>query len=161
MKLHYLTVLTLFIMILSGCGENVLVQRLKIHRITQKNTTSLRFISSQGAFGADTTVTINDKKVIKSVWSCIKSAQPATQWAESGYHRIEFVASDKTDLPAATILLNAKDEVHIEGDLWKNPDPQYSEYYGLWTCAGLNEIVMKHMKAEYEHNQTGKKEDNL
>jgi hypothetical protein len=158
MKLQNLNVLALLLTIISGCTQNALVQRLKVHGVTENNTTRLRFISSEGAFGSDIKVTVSDGNTIEKVWSSIKCAKPTKLWYVSGDHRIEFFTPTDSEIPAATVLLNVSDGAHLEGDLWYHLDSNKNGYYGLWKCTGLNELVMFKLRNEYERRQAESKQ---
>ncbi len=150
MKLQYFIISTFSLMMLSGCSENILVQRLKEHGITENNTAKLRFISSPGAYGDDTKVVIEDTEVIKAVWARIHSSTPTNRWSLSGFHSIEFYTANETGTPAATLMLNVSNAAYLEGDLWYHLDSHKPGYYGLWKCPGLENLVIWHLKKEYE-----------
>ncbi|MCK4293706.1 MAG: hypothetical protein KAY65_10955 [Planctomycetes bacterium] len=148
-------ILTCTLLLSAGCTNNSLVKRLKDHGVTPSNTTKLKFISSEGAFGGDVYVITEEPEVIKSVWTRIYSATLTNFWVASGDHRVEFYTSKQAKQPAATVMVNGTDAARLEGDYWHHFDEHRKGYYGLWRCPGLERLVTWHLRKEYERRKDG------
>lgn len=154
MKTKFYLILIYILILSAGCNDkNLLNKRLQDHDVTQNNTIKLKFISSEGDFGSNNSVIVENPDVIKSVWKSIYSAKPTDVWFASGFHQIEFYINNTQNNPSAVLRLNASDGAHLSGDLWYHLDSEKEGYYGLWKCSGLNELVRKYLKEEYERRK--------
>jgi hypothetical protein len=155
MRTIFQLILTCMFFLSAGCANNLLVKRLKDHSVTQKNTTKLKFISSESAYGGDVYFVTEDPEVIESVWTRIYSATPTNLWCACGEQSIEFYTSNTVKNPAAILILNTSDGAHLEGDLWYHLDSERKGYYGLWRCPGLDKLVSWHLRKEHERRKNG------
>jgi len=153
MNKSIIIMLLCFVGFFSGCRSNLILERIKEHGVNRRNTKKLKFTSSEGAYGGNFFVVIEDPKVISYVWDSLESAKPTKLWYASGFHKIEFYADRKDQESAVTVRLNMSNAAHVEGDMWYHSDSKKEGYYGLWECKGLAELVMKYLKQEYERKQ--------
>ncbi len=156
MKIKFNLFLTFILILSTGCSnKNLLTKRFEGHNTTQNNTIKLKFISSEGDFGSNISVIVENPDVIKSVWKSIYSAKPTDVWFASGFHQIEFYTNNTQNTPSAILELNASDGAHLSDDLWYHLDSEKEGYYGLWKCSGLNELVRGYLKEEYQRREKG------
>lgn len=146
----------------SSSSANGLIEDLYTRGAKPSSTDHLVFIGSEADFGWDTQVVITDRKVIDEVWHSILNSKPYARFSACGVRTIEFYSIQDSNTPLATLMvhcggIDSGDAVHIEGAGPFPWDSSKGGRVGLYKCEGLEELVMKYLKEEYErrHKQEG------
>jgi len=152
MKKFVLLVSLLFVL---GCSTNGLIEDLYTRGAKPSSTDHLVFIGSEADFGWDTQVVITDRKVIDEVWHSILNSKPYARFSACGVRTIEFYSIQDSNTPLATLRvysggIDHGDPACVEGAGPFPWDSSKGDRVGLYECEGLEELVMKYLKEEYE-----------
>jgi len=143
---------------LSNSSVNALVKNLYARGAKPYSTAKLVFSGSEGDYGADTRVVITDRQVIDKVWRSILNSKPYARFSACGYQKIEFYSTRCSNTPLATLTVMCGDVYHgdaayVEGTGPFPWDSSKEGRVGVYECEGLNELVLKYLKEEYERGQ--------
>jgi len=134
----------------AGCSANGLVTDLAQRGATRSSTGAVRFVGSQGDFGPETNVTVTDPAVIEAVWDSIHSATETHLWYASGYRTVEFHRAAGDAEPLAKLMVNASGASHVAGAGRYRYNESAGAMVGMFACKGLHEVVMKHLRTQYD-----------
>ena len=160
MKFRYSRILFLIAVVLflfvSDCFPNGLVEDLYTRGVKPSSTDKLVFIGSEADFGPDIRVAITDRKVIDAVWDSILNSKNYGRYSACGNRTIEFYSVHDGCLnPRATLKvmcggLEHGSPVHLDGKATFPWDASKGGRDGLYQCRGLDDLVLKYLKEEYE-----------
>jgi hypothetical protein len=151
-------VLLMFVSLITGCSTNELAKELNSRGAGPSTIRKLIFQDSEGGYGSNVSVTVTDKDVIRKIWRSIKRAKPYGRYSFCGVQKIKFYSRKDSTTPLAVLNLycgdiKSWDSTHLEGI---EPGPFENSRggrAGLYQCEGLHELVMEHLKDEYERRQ--------
>ncbi len=152
MKRSSLLVSLLFVL---GCSANGLIEDLYTRGATPSSTDELVFIGSEADVGPDIRVVITDSNVIDEVWHSILNSKPYARFSACGYRTIEFYSIQDSNTSLATLRvycggIDHGDAAHVEGAGPFPWDSSKGGRGGLYECEGLDELVMKYLREEYD-----------
>ncbi len=152
MKRSSLLLLLLFVL---GCSPNGLVEDLYTRGATPSSTDELVFIGSEADVGPDIRVVITDRNVIDEVWHSILNSRNYGRYSACGYRTIEFYSIQDSNTPLATLRvycggIEQDDPARVEGAGPFPWDSSKGGRDGLYKCKGLDELVLKYLREEYE-----------
>ena len=148
-----LLVLSCFI---AGCSGNGLVKDLYSKGVKPSSTSRIVFIGSEADYGSNIQVTITDRHVIDAVWDSILNSKNYGKYSACGYRTVEFYCPDDSVNQKAVlkVMCGGMDSYGSPACLvGKEPssfDRSKGGRDGLYQCKGLDELILKYLKAEYE-----------
>jgi len=148
-------ILAALLLVISGCSSKGLVDDLYARGAKPSATAKLVFRGSDADFGWDTEVVITDRNVIDEVWHSILNSRPYARFSACGWRTIEFYSTSDSSTPLATLRvycgdIDRGDAAHVEGTGPFPWDSSRGGRVGLYECKGLDELVLKYLREEYE-----------
>lgn len=142
----------------SDSSVNGLVKNLYARGAKPSSTAKLVFSGSDGDYGADIRIIITDREVIDKVWHSISNSKPYARFSFCGYQKIEFYSAQDSNTPLATLTVKCGgvdhgDAAYVEGTGPFTWDSSKGGRVGVYECEGLNELILKYLKEEYERRQ--------
>ena len=139
----------------SSSSINGLVKNLHVRGVKPSSTAKLIFSGSEADVGPDIRVVITDRNVIDEVWHSILNSKPYARFSACGYRTIEFYSIQNSNTPLATLKvycggIEQGDAAHVEGAGPFPWDSSKGGRVGLYECKGLDELVLKYLREEYE-----------
>ena len=152
MNRFIILVLLLFVL---GCSPNGFVEDLYTRGAKPSSTDKLVFTGSEADFGPDIRVAITDRKVINTVWDSILNSKNYGRYSACGNRTIEFYSVYDCLNPLVTLKvmcggLKHGSPVYIDGKATFPWDASKDGRDGLYQCRGLDGLVLKYLKEEYE-----------
>ena len=142
----------------SDRSANALVKELYARGANPSSTSKLVFKGSEADVGPDIQVVVTDRHVIDAVWDSISNSTDDGRFSACGWRTIEFHSAHDSNTPLASLRvycggIDHGDAAYVEGTRPFQWDNAKGGRFGLYACKGLHEIVMKHLKEEYERRQ--------
>lgn len=132
--------LVMLVSFISGCTKPTLVDQMQSRGISYLNTQKVVIRASEGGYGSDTVVNVEEEFIIQRIWDSIYVSRPYHRWSASGDEQVEFYSSREDSKPRLTLMVNVSDLARIKGQT-------YNEGF---RCPGLNEYLQEWLKREYE-----------